>query len=220
MGLLQSILKGIARDAVNDAIKNTISANANNGQPQQNAAAPQTVSNAKQAAAVIAPPKTSREVRDTFYDGDNGEIVTTYSFMLSRDFVNSRSNAGEIDYLAVYAPDCTDEFCPYEFGMSAFLVSNAPENEIYEMIDKYKHSGTPSGVYSFRRISDISPKVYFNACTLVRGSMLYFYAIDRGSSYDNNYIGVMYEKELHGTPLEQKLMSEVDEAVRSYKESI
>lgn len=225
MGLLQNILKGIARDTVNNAINSSISGNVNNVQPPQNANAPKTEQKAVSgkldlSATANIPPKPAREVSDTFHDGEDGKTVVTYSFMLSRDFVDSKTSALEIDYIAVYRPDCDEDFCVYDFGVSAFIVSSAPENEIYEMIEKYKHSGTPSGVYSFERVTDISPKVYFRACTLVRGSVLYFYAIDRGTDYVNNYIGVMYEKELLGTPLERKMMSEVDEAVRSYRESV
>lgn len=169
----------------------------------------------------LSPPKASREIKETLYDNDNGKYVDIeYSFLLSGDFVDSYTNAGEIDYLAVYAPECEEEFCPYDIGSSAFIVSSAPENEIYDIIDKYKYSGTPDGVYSFERVSGISPNVYFRACTLVRGLVLYFYAIDRGLSYTKNYIGVMYDPKLRNTPLEQKMMKEVDEAVESYKENV
>ena len=198
MGLFKNIIKGFSGDAFDNG--------KNNSDCEGDA---------------LSAPKDSREVTDLLYDDDNGKDVRIeYSFMLSKDFVDSATNAGEIDYVAVYAPDCEDEFCPYDIGMSAFIVSSAPENEIYEMIDKYKHSGTPDGVYSFERVDDMGSKVYFRACTVVRGSVYYFYAMDRGISYINNYIGVMYEKELHGTALEKKMMSEVDVAVRSYKESL
>ena len=197
MGLFNNIIKEIAKDAFNDMIKVD-----------------------QQKETVLPPPKPSREVKETLYDDDNGQdIQIEYSFMLSKDFVDSETNAGEIDYVAVYAPDCEDEFCPYDIGMSAFIVSSAPENEIYDMIEKYKHSGVPDNVYSFERVSDMGGRVYFRACALVRGYLYYFYAMDRGNTYNNNYIGVMYEKTLHGTALEKKIMSEVDEAVRSYKES-
>lgn len=221
MGLFNSILKNIAKDAINDAMKSVISGNANNDR-QQNQAAPKTESGKHDFSSTAGnPPKASREVRETMYDDDNGKDVhIEYSFMLSKDFVDSATNAGEIDYVAVYAPECERDFCAYDFGMPAFIISSAPENEIYEMIDKYKHSGVPGGVYSFERVSDMGSKVYFKACALVRGSVFYFYAIDRGISYNNNYIGIMYDRELRGTPLEQKIMGEVDEAVRSYRESI
>lgn len=168
----------------------------------------------------IPPPKPAREVKNILYDGEDGNTEITYSFMLSRDFADSYSNAGEIDYLAVYNPDCNEEFCDYSIGDSAFIVSSAPENEIYDMIENYKRSGTPDGVYSFERVGNMGSRVYFKACTLLRGVVLYFYAIDRGISYTNNYIGVMYEKNLLGTPLEAKLKGEVDEAVRSYREAV
>lgn len=198
MGLFKNIIKGIAQNAFNDMINES-----------------------QQKETALPPPKPSREVKDTLYDDDNGkDVQIEYSFMLSKDFVDSATNAGEIDYVAVYAPDCEYEFCPYDIGMSAFIVSSAPENEIYDMIDKYKHSGAPNDVYSFEKVSDMGSKVYFRACAVVRGSVYYFYAMDRGISYNNNYIGVMYEKTLHGTALEKKMMSEVDEAVRSYKESL
>lgn len=215
MGILKNIIKNIAQDAFNDAINKSLQEGTDADKQEV------TASNTASQGVVLSSPKALREVKETLYDeDDNGkEVNIDYSFMLSRDFVDSASNAGEIDYLAVYAPECDDEFCEYDLGMSTFMVVSAPENEIYNMIDKYKHSGTPNGVYSFERVNDMGSKIYFRACTLVRGLVLYFYAIDRGISYTNNYIGVMYEQELHGTPLEQKMMSEVDEAVRSYKEN-
>ncbi|MCM1487402.1 MAG: hypothetical protein NC203_03455, partial [Firmicutes bacterium] len=168
---------------------------------------------------LLAPPKASREVRGVLYDDDNGKDVSIeYSLMLSKDFVESKTNAGEIDYLAVYAPQCDDEFCAYDLGQADFMISSAPENEIYYMIEEFKHSGVPDGVYSFERVDDMGSRVYFKACAFIRGLVFYFYAIDRGITYNNNYIGISYDEKLRGSALEKKLMGELDEAVRSYKE--
>ena len=89
------------------------------------------------------------------------------------------------------------------------------------MIEEYKHGSTPKGVLSFERVENMGEKVYFKASVYDRGGrILCFYAMDRGSTYTNNYIGIIYNDDLIGTPLEKKLMSELDEAVISYREEI
>lgn len=216
MGFLQGFFNNIFGAADNGETVHTEAA----GQNPKNTAEANAADASLFAADLSLPPKASREVKDVLYDENNGsDVKIEFSFSLSRDFVDSSTNAGEIDYIAVFAPRCDDEFYGYD-GSPAFIVSSAPENEIYDMIDKYKKSGIPEGVYSFERINDMGSKVFFKACTLVRGMMLYFYALDRGISYTNNYIGVMYDKSLHDTPVEQRMIEELDEAVMSYRENI
>lgn len=165
-------------------------------------------------------PKPSRCVSESFYDGEDSDIEIEFSFMLSGDFLTDSSGAGEIDYCAVYEPDSDDDHASETFDSDKpyFIITNAAENEIYELIEKYKHEGTPSSVYSFERVGDLGEKIYFRATTKLREDVLYFYAIDRGLLWENNYIGVLYPYAVRGTELEKKLMAIVDEAVHSYNE--
>ncbi|MDE7234002.1 MAG: hypothetical protein K2N29_02975, partial [Ruminiclostridium sp.] len=84
----------------------------------------------------------------------------------------------------------------------------------------YKHGGTPKDVYLFERVSDFGEKVYFRASARFYQSVYYFYAIDRGLTWKNCYIGVTYGENARGTALEKKLMNTVDEAVGTYRETI
>lgn len=166
------------------------------------------------------PPKSSRCVKETFYDGEDADIEIEFSFMLSGDFLTDSTNAGEIDYCAAYEPDSDDDYASEAFDSDKpyFIITNAAENEIYELIEKYKNEGTPSNVYSFERVGDLGEKIYFRATTKLREDVLYFYAIDRGLLWENNYIGVLYPYAVRGTELEKKLMTIVDEAAHSYNE--
>lgn len=170
-------------------------------------------------------PKASIKHDDYLYDedGDGKDITVNYSFMLSGDFLIGDCNAGEIDFYAVYEPLSDDEYADYGSGLvnPEFCVCSAAENEIYDLIEEYKHGVTPKGVLSFERVENMGEKVYFKASVYDRGGrILCFYAMDRGSTYTNNYIGIIYNDDLIGTPLEKKLMSELDEAVISYREEI
>ena len=75
--------------------------------------AAQTVTQAApQASAVASPAKPPRNVTFTFCDSDdnNAAIDVESSFMLSGDFVESRSGAAETDYCAVYAPESNSDY--------------------------------------------------------------------------------------------------------------
>ena len=163
------------------------------------------------------PAKPSELRKELFYDGGNGDIEIEYSFMLSEDFVLGDCGAAEVDYYAEYHP--TDERCDGE-EIPCFCVMNAAEAPIHEMIERYKHGGTPKDVYLFERVSDFGEKIYFRVSARFYQSVYYFYAIDRGLTWKNCYIGVTYGENVRGTALEKKLMCAVDEAVRTYRETI
>lgn len=163
------------------------------------------------------PAKPSELRKEMFYDGGDGDIGIEYSFMLSGDFIFGNCGAAEVDYYAEYCPTgerLDDEEIP------CFCVVNAAEKPIHEMIERYKHGGTPKDVYLFERLSDFGKKVYFRASAPFCQSVYYFYAIDRGLTWKNCYIGVTYGEYARGTALEKKLMNAVDEAVRTYSETI
>ncbi len=157
------------------------------------------------------------EAKEIFYDEDD---EMEFSFMLSGDFVYFNSGAGEIDYAAAYAPDFNPETDddPYEAGRPCFLVVSGAENEVYNMIENFKQGKEPTEAMLFLRVTDLGEKVYFKAKMKLRGQILYYYALDRGTIWKNNYIGMTYAPEIMGTALEKKLMVAVDEAVRTYKE--
>ncbi|WP_124098038.1 hypothetical protein [Ruminococcus sp. Marseille-P6503] len=166
--------------------------------------------------------KPSRLVNEIFYDGDDTVIELKYTFMLSGDFLPFRSGAGEVDYSALYLPYSSEEHGDNEYDSSlpCFCIVSAPENEIYDMIESCRNGSVPDQAFMFLKVSDLGEKIYFKAKVKLRGNILYFYALDRGMSWENNYIGVSYKPDVMGTPLEKKLMAAVDEAAATYKETI
>ena len=49
--------------------------------------------------------KASRQVNETFYDGEDAEVEVEYSFKLSGDFLPLESGAADdVDYIAEYLP--------------------------------------------------------------------------------------------------------------------
>lgn len=167
----------------------------------------------------VSPAKPSRKITDTFYDGDDAEITIEYSFMLSGDFVESDCGAGEVDYIAVYAPECTDDYADFENSDPIFVVMNAPESEIYDLIESYKN-GAAVTACEITKVSLPNSRIYFKAQLTHRSKITYFYALDRGKIWKNCYIGVKYPPCVAGTPLEAKLKAAVDEAAATYTETI
>ena len=171
------------------------------------------------SAAQVSPAKASRNVTFEFCDGEDAEIDVEASFMLSGYFVESDSGAGEVDYCAVYAPECTDDYAEYDGSKPVFAVMNAAEREIYDLIENYKKGITDSSC-SITKVSLPYSRIYFKAKLNHRGIITYFYALDRGRIWKNCYIGVNYPTSLAGTALESKIIAAVDEAAATYRETI
>lgn len=170
-------------------------------------------------AAPQASAKPSRNVTFTFCDSDdnNADIDIECSFMLSGDFVESRSGAAEIDYCAVYAPESNADYEEGDSSQPVFIIANVAESEIHSIICNYKKSIADSSITKVNLPND---RIYFKAKLSHRGIITYFYALDRGHMWENSYIGVNYSPSLAGTALEAKLMAAADEAAATYKETI
>lgn len=223
MGLLDRFLKDAAKK-IGESLENGAGELLNEFSGHSSKPAEETVAPAAEEpvteSALLAtgalPEKPSELRKDLFYDGGEGEIEIEFSFLLSGDFVFGDCGAAEVDYYAEYRP--TDE--KYDEEIPCFCVVNAAEKPIHEMIERYKHGGTPKDVYLFERVSDFGEKVYFRANAPFYQNVYYFYAIDRGLTWKNCYIGVTYGENARGTALEKKLMRAVDEAVKTYRETV
>lgn len=224
MGLLDRFLKDAAKK-IGESLENGAGGLLNElsgraADTAEGVLSPETEESAEVSALLATgelPAKPPELRKELFYDGGNGDIEIEYSFMLSGDFVLGDCGAAEADYYAEYRP--TDEQC--DGGeIPCFCVMNAAEAPIHEMIERYKHGGTPKDAYLFERVSDFGEKVYFRTSARFYQSVYYFYAIDRGLTWKNCYIGVIYGENARGTALEKKLMYAVDEAVRTYRETI
>lgn len=167
--------------------------------------------------------KPSRQVNETFYDGEDAEVEVEYSFKLSGDFLPLESGAADdVDYIAEYLPYSNEEYGDKEYSSDIpyFCITCAAEYKISNMIAECKNGGTPEDALMFLRVSDLGEKFYFKAKIQLGENIIYFYALDKGINWDNNYIGVWYNPDVLGTPLEKKLMAAVDEAAATYKETV
>ena len=97
-----------------------------------------------------------------------------------------------------------------------------PDDEIYYMIDKCRNGGTPDNAMMFLRVDDMGPRIQFKAKVKNRfGKIEYFYNCQFHDEFNpQSYIGVCYNADVVGTPLEKKLMAAVDEAVRTMKREV
>lgn len=220
MGLLDRFLKGAAKK-IGESLDNGAGGIANElAERAADALEGDRAEPPAEASALLAtgelPAKPSELRKDMFYDGGDGDIGIEYTFQLSGDFIFGDCGAAEVDYYAEYHPTGEN----YGGEIPCFCVVNAAEKPIHEMIERYKHGGTPKDVYLFERVSDIGKKVYFRVSAPFYQNVYYFYAIDRGLTWKNCYIGVTYGEYARGTALEKKLMNAVDEAVRTYSETI
>lgn len=225
MGFLDK-LKGFVNSGDLDKLTDAVGKTVNTILNEQTTSKPSAQSNQQPrptprntAAQTVSPAKPSRKVTDCFYDGEDSETTVEYSFMLSGDFVETDSGACEIDYAAVYAPESSDDYAEYDPSKPSFVVMNAAEKEIYDIIENFK-KGAAVNSCNITRISLPNRRIYFKAKLSHRNVITYFYALDRGEIWKNCYIGVNYPPAVQGTPLESKLQAIVDEAAATYTETI
>lgn len=156
----------------------------------------------------MKPPKPSRECINDF--GVDGK------FMLCGDFVESKSHAGEVEILYVYAPDCDDDYVGYSGAEPYFMITSGldeiccsyddfiginvdeiikidadDETEFYAEIDYY---GDRMALYNFTRYLG-NDKEYFTLCIV----------------YSPDYVGTEYERHF---------MNVLKEAAETYRETI
>lgn len=151
----------------------------------------------------------------------DAEIRVKVSFDLSGDFIETEC---DFDYGAMYLPNCDDDFDDNysDHNTPYFEMVSAPDNEIYHMIDKCQNGGTPDNAMMFLRVDDMGPRIQFKAKVKNRfGKIEYFYNCQFHDEFNpQSYIGVCYNADVVGTPLEKKLMAAVDEAARTFRREV
>lgn len=167
------------------------------------------------------PAKPSREITYEIFDGKDAEIRVKVSFDLSGDFIETEC---EFDYGAMYLPNCDDDFDDNysDSNTPYFEMVSAPDDEIYYMIDKCRNGGTPDNAMMFLRVDDMGSRIQFKAKVKNRfGKIEYFYNCQFHDEFNpQSYIGVCYNADVVGTPLEKKLMAAVDEAARTFRREV
>ena len=179
-----------------------------------------SASEPKQASAPkqfppMKPPKPSRECINDF--GVDGK------FMLCGDFVESKSHAGEVEILYVYAPDCDDKYIGYSGKEPYFMISSGID-EVYCNVTDFLESGTVDGVLNFEK-RNVGSSLFYAEMDYY-GDRLAMYAFARDDAYgddgDKEPFGlcVVYGSDLVGTELEKRFLAALKEAAETYRETV
>lgn len=200
-------------EKANAVIENLFGSNTyqtNTAQASARPAATQVPSRAK--------PSVKRSYETYMYDSENGdkEYKVLVSFMLSGDFVLSRTNAGEIEKLYLYDPDCSEEFTPYELNDPRPYIFISPDiDEVYCSVNDYLESGKVNNAVWVQPSEH--PNMLFRAKFDYYGDIMVMYGYKR---YDGTPCGLclVYKKDLDGTELCGRLLTQLDEAAASCRE--
>lgn len=220
MGLFDSLKKVIGDvNEVKSKIE-SISAAASSQNPaskpvSQKQAAP--VSPVKTAGIKIIesasqPAKTSVLRKTTFFGGENSDEFDV-SFMLSGDFIEFDSHC-EFDPSFQYEPNSNDNFTEYDENLPSIFIG--PNDTVYNAAKNYIKNGLSIG-RDFKKVD--SKYFLFRTKLEYFGQVLYAYAFASGTTQEYNMLGLKYNHDIEGTPLEIKLIAALDEAAETYNET-
>ena len=154
------------------------------------------------SASVPAKPSQLRE--DTFYDENDEEY--SVEFMLSSDFIEFKSYA-EPEMCHQYEPFSDDDFTEYDSHLPHLMLA-PEEDDTFEIPED-------------DRIPVHIGKAVYKAKIPYYQQIMTFYGFEENtiiSQIGLAGMGMVYNKDTENTPLETKLLSALEEAVRTYKE--
>ncbi|MBQ8515531.1 MAG: hypothetical protein IJ496_09050 [Ruminococcus sp.] len=163
------------------------------------------------SASIPAKPSIRRET--TFFGGAEGNDEFAVTFMLSGDFVEFNSHC-EIDPSFQYEPFSTDDFTGYNDDLAS--IGFGPYDPVYCAVEKYVKDGTASG----REFMKSESRYFLFRAKFDYGNrILCAYAFAPGTSMEYQMLGLNYNPDVEGTPLEKKLIAALDEAAMTYTET-
>ena len=212
-GLAKSVLKQATRTAVSTAINNAMNGNNND---QQAASAQQAASQS------VAPAKADirRTVEYYTYDENEKDVRIECSFMLSGDFVETSTGAGEIDAIYMYDPGCNEDYTPSPAGDSRpYFMITGDIDEVYVAVNDFAEGkGIKNAVY-------VQPQQGGRA--LYKAQINYYKQIMTYYGFKHKYgvqhpwgFCMVYDAKIKGTALENRLISELDKAMASLEERL
>lgn len=207
MGFLDNVFKAVKK-ASKIAVEVKEISEENVGNSASVSPAPVVKSTAYEA---VPPAKPSVCYSGTFHNDEEIE----YSFMISGDFVNVKSHAMEIDTAFIYEPEANGTNVKVDFN-KPYIFTSAGDETVYLLVEEFKETGTVDGLiekYENRQI-------LFKCKTDYYGQTMVLYGMDRGTIWENCGIALVYNKDIEGTPLEEKLIKILDEAAETYTENI
>lgn len=213
MGLLDSIAKSVLKQAtkatVSTAVNNAMNGNNN---VQQN-----------MSAAQIASPKADirRTVEYYTYDENENDVRIECSFMLSGDFVETSTGAGEIDAVYMYDPSCTEDYTDYSADDSRpyFMVTGDIDEVFVPVRDFEQGNGIKDAIYFQPQQGG---RALFKAqINYYRKWIMTYYGFRHKYGVQHPWgFCMVYDANLKGSALESRLISELDKAMASLEERL
>ena len=163
-----------------------------------------------------AKPLEKRSYDTYMYDDNDNEYKVTVSFMLSGDFVRSKTNAGEIEQIYMYDPACNEEYTPYELDDPRPYFFITPDiDEVYCSVKDYLDSGRVKGALWVQPSEH--PNMLFRAKYDYYGDYMVMYGYKRLDGSPGG-LCLVYDKSAEGTELCGRLLTMLDQTAASYKE--
>lgn len=154
---------------------------------------------------------TSHLVEDEFDE-------VNISFQVNDSFVHVESHAMEVPIIEVYAPGCNTEYDDIDEATLP-SISLLCDDMTYEACESFKETGAiPDAIecQAFKGIFTFRAKLPYD-----NGLLIYMYGFDMADgAWENTALCVIYPKEYEGTNDEKRLIAVLDEAARSYRESL
>lgn len=154
------------------------------------------------------------------YDDNDKDYRVEATFMLSGDFVETRTNAGEIDAVYMYDPACNEDFTPSPVGDTRpYIMITGDIDEVFVPVSDFEQGdGIPDAI-SFQPLQN--GKALFKAQINYYKDIMTFYGFRQ--KFGNNHpwgFCVVYNAALRGTELEQHLISALDRAMFTLEERL
>lgn len=170
----------------------------------------------KENNSQITPPKDSVKRSYELWLGDKADYRAAASFMLSADFVESKTNAGEIEVVYIYDPECEEKYTAFELNESRPYFFISPDiDEVFCSVEEFCKSGRIESALW------VQPSKYetalFKAGFEYYGDCMLMYGYRRSDGSPGGMC-LVYRKNIDKELLE-KISGELEEAVRTYRET-
>lgn len=220
MGFFDSLKKIVnAAETVSKQLNtSTVSSSSNRtSTASSDANVKKTLQSVLDSGSIPAKPSVKRETAT--FGGEDANDEFNVSFMLSGDFIEFDSHC-ELDPSFQYEPESNEDFTDYDERLPSIVIGPdvAPGSLVYDAAEKYLKEGAVCG-RDFEKIDNgtFLFRTKFDYPRL--GMLLYAYVFSDKTVWGHQMLGLQYNKDIEGTPLEKKLMAALDEAASTYTET-
>lgn len=165
-------------------------------------------------STIIEEKKSKPRYQKIELSGNKRVISDPYSgfeYEIDDTFKETKSHAGEVEVISVYAPD-REDWSEADIPSVYVLM----DDTIYYAIEEYREKETYSEAISFEKADGL---FLFKANIKYYDMMMYFYAfeVEKETYTVEHGLCVCYPSEYVGTAEEEKLKSLLDEVAESFK---